>query len=199
MRLVLSALQSAGISRTSVRLWAAHYTGESHLCTPDDCGYALSASVDATQWTDHALGLKLDESVCSDSFFGPPPPPPDPNHYDCYSRGPFPFRSAEGKLGLLDERAIQDKSSARSTGLSTTADGDGRCSSRAPEGSVWRDDPPLMRPAGTAQRRSAVPADVRLAAKAATLGIMAQAASTGTHPPSSCGPHPRTEALDCPR
>jgi hypothetical protein len=106
---VLAALESAGISATTVRTWTAHYTGYAHLCSADRCGYGLRTSADATQWTDHALNLSLDESMCNDGFFGPPPPPPDPNHYDWYAVGPFPFRDASGKVMQLDERAIVEE------------------------------------------------------------------------------------------
>jgi hypothetical protein len=105
MQIVLSCLESAGITRDSVRLWSAHYTGVPHLCSGGGCGYGLGAGVNATQWTDRSLNLNLDESLCDDSFFGPPPPPPDPYHYDRYPEGPFPFRDAEGKLLRLNERA----------------------------------------------------------------------------------------------
>jgi hypothetical protein len=103
---VVAALESDGIQRSEVRLWTAHYSGYSHLCGAENCGYGLRASADATQWTDRALGRNLDESLCSDSFFGPPPPPPDPHHYDWYPVGPFPFREPNGKLLQLDERAV---------------------------------------------------------------------------------------------
>lgn len=102
---VVGALESAGIPRSSVRLWTAHYTGYPHVCTPQSCGYGLPDESDATQWTDHSLGRNLDESLCSDSFFGSPPPPADPNHYDWYPVGPFPFRQDNGRVLELSERA----------------------------------------------------------------------------------------------
>lgn len=103
---VVGALESDGIPASEVRLWTAHYTGYSHLCSPQNCGYGLRVSSDATQWTDRALDRNLDESLCSDSFFGSPPPPPDPHHYDWYPVGPFPFRQPNGTLLHLDERAV---------------------------------------------------------------------------------------------
>jgi hypothetical protein len=66
-------------------------------------------SSNATQWTDRALNSNLDESLCDEAFFGPPPPPPDPNHYEWYAVGPFPFRDASGKVLQLNERAIVEE------------------------------------------------------------------------------------------
>lgn len=65
---LLETLARAGIPRSNVRLWTAHYTGKAHLCSPA-CGFGLKASADATQWTDHALGRNLDESLCNGQFF----------------------------------------------------------------------------------------------------------------------------------
>lgn len=56
---VVDAMKSAGIHRTSYRVWAAHYTFVPHV----------EPGTDATQWTDKALGRNLDESLCLDSFF----------------------------------------------------------------------------------------------------------------------------------
>jgi hypothetical protein len=103
---VVAALESDRIQPSTVRLWTAHYTGYAHICSRQNCGYGLRVSSDATQWTDRALDRNLDESLCSDSFLGPPPPPADPNHYNWYAVGPFPFRGSSGKVVLLDERAI---------------------------------------------------------------------------------------------
>lgn len=109
MGAVLAALESDGIQRDAVRLWTAHYTGYPHVCSPQNCGYGLRVSSDATQWTDHALNGNLDESLCDDAFFGPPPPPPDPNHYEWYAVGPFPFRNASGEVVKLNERATVEE------------------------------------------------------------------------------------------
>lgn len=64
---VISELQAAGISRNEVRVWTAHYTNN-HLCGPGTCK-EMSASADATQWTNNALGKSLDQSVLTKGFF----------------------------------------------------------------------------------------------------------------------------------
>jgi hypothetical protein len=102
---LLNLLHSNGIEQSAVRVWTAHYTEVPHLCTPA-CGFGLASAVDATQWTDRALGESLNESLCSDAFFGPPPPPRDPYQYDRYPVGPFPYRDSEGVIVKLDERAV---------------------------------------------------------------------------------------------
>lgn len=66
---LLSILARAGIPRTQVRVWTAHYSFKPHLCSAK-CGYGFTGTADATQWTDKALGGRnLDESLCSGSFF----------------------------------------------------------------------------------------------------------------------------------
>ena len=69
MPAVHAALQSAGIPRTAVRLWVADYI------------FVRPASLDgydAWQWTDHALGRNLDESLCADDFFDTVPAHAEP-------------------------------------------------------------------------------------------------------------------------
>ena len=97
MAAVLAALARAGIDRSQVRLWTAHYTGHAHLCTAR-CGFGFRWTADATQWTDRALGRNLDESVCIDSFFGPPPPPSDPQHYASYPHGSVPVAQSGDRI-----------------------------------------------------------------------------------------------------
>lgn len=46
---VMSSLQAAGLTRSDVRLWTAHYTGQPHLCS-SACNAAVSGQADATQW-----------------------------------------------------------------------------------------------------------------------------------------------------
>ena len=78
MAAVLAAIQAAGIGRAAVRLWSAHYGAGEHICGPSSCG-ATSIGMDATQWTDQALGLDLDQSLLLPDFFGTAPAPvPDP-------------------------------------------------------------------------------------------------------------------------
>ena len=68
VRAVLSALSAAGIRRSQIRLWTAHYTGKAHVCSPS-CGFGMTTRADATQFTDRALGRNLDESYCTRSFW----------------------------------------------------------------------------------------------------------------------------------
>ena len=52
---VVWTIEAAGIPRSAVRLWAAHYGAGCHICGRDTC--ALTASTcDGTQWTSTALG-----------------------------------------------------------------------------------------------------------------------------------------------
>lgn len=71
---VLSVLASAGITRSLVRCWSAHYT-EEHICGPATCRYPGVPACDGTQWTNHALGRDLDQSLLLDDFFATPEPP----------------------------------------------------------------------------------------------------------------------------
>ena len=64
---VLQALDNAGIKRSEIRLWTAHYTHEPHRCGPG-CGMAMPTKADATQFTDHSGGRSLDESLCAPGF-----------------------------------------------------------------------------------------------------------------------------------
>lgn len=66
--LLLRALGRAGITRSQVRLWTAHYTFKAHRCSAV-CGFGFASRADATQYTDHALGRNLDASLCSPTFF----------------------------------------------------------------------------------------------------------------------------------
>ncbi len=109
MPTIVSLLEARGIPTSAVRFWTAHYNGVPHFCRGELCGYGLQIQADATQWTDRALGVTLDESVCADTFFGSPLPPPDPNHYDRYPVGPFPFREPSGAIVELNERATVEE------------------------------------------------------------------------------------------
>jgi hypothetical protein len=63
------ALEAAGIDRSRVRIWSAHYGRGRHLCGPHTCGEVRSTNVDATQYDDRALNRNLDASVLRRSFF----------------------------------------------------------------------------------------------------------------------------------
>lgn len=71
---VVPVILAAGIARTSVRLWSAHYTLEPHICGPASCR-EMSIEADGTQWTDRAMGRALDESLLAADFFATTPPP----------------------------------------------------------------------------------------------------------------------------
>ena len=72
---VLPALSAAGIARSSVRLWTAHYGLGEHICGPSSCGQ-LSIDADGCQWTETAMGRDLDQSLLLPDFFGTPKPSP---------------------------------------------------------------------------------------------------------------------------
>lgn len=69
---ILPTLNGAGIARSAVRLWTAHYQVGEHICGPRSCG-ALSINADGTQWTPNAIvngvALDLDQSLLLDDFF----------------------------------------------------------------------------------------------------------------------------------
>lgn len=67
-RTVLAELERHGIRRGDIRLWTAHYTHIPHRCT-SACGFGMSGTADATQWTDKSRGRSLDESLCGPRFF----------------------------------------------------------------------------------------------------------------------------------
>jgi len=69
---IVTAMSHAGYARDRYLIWSAHYTFHEHICSPNVCGYPPA---DATQWTDKALGKNLDQSLCSDAFFGTAPVP----------------------------------------------------------------------------------------------------------------------------
>jgi peptidoglycan hydrolase-like protein with peptidoglycan-binding domain len=66
---LISTLDRAGIARGSVRLWSAHYGNGEHICGPKTCNLTKTL-MDGTQWTDHARGISLDQSLLHDDFFG---------------------------------------------------------------------------------------------------------------------------------
>lgn len=96
---LLRILAAAGIRRSEIRLWTAHYTGREHLCS-SACGFGFTGQADATQWTDRALGRNLDQSLCADTFFGPPPVN---FHYERFPLGPFPL----GRRKINERGSVQ--------------------------------------------------------------------------------------------
>jgi Putative peptidoglycan binding domain len=91
---VSQSLKSAGVSRSQVRLWTAHYNGQPHLCS-SACGFGLEQAVDATQWASpQAAGTvpsmygrrNIDVSLTANDFWGPAPPVP------AHTPPPFPGR-----------------------------------------------------------------------------------------------------------
>lgn len=66
---LVAALEAAGLHRSQVRIWSAHYGRGRHLCGPATCGEVRSTSADATQYDDRALGRNLDVSVLRRDFF----------------------------------------------------------------------------------------------------------------------------------
>jgi len=71
---VLPAMKTAGIDRSAVRVWTAHYAGK-HVCGPSSCG-EMAVDADGTQWCDNAYGRPLDQSLLAADFFGDPPGAP---------------------------------------------------------------------------------------------------------------------------
>ena len=74
---IVPVIRATAMVREQVRLWSAHYTYEAHICGPGSCGL-MSIDADATQWTDRAMGLELDQSLLRPDFFdGVPAPQPE--------------------------------------------------------------------------------------------------------------------------
>jgi Putative peptidoglycan binding domain len=81
---IMRSLRAAGIQRSQVRMWTAHYTGRRHLCS-SACGFGITGTADATQWGSPQArgtlprpfaGRNVDVSMTANDFFGPPKPPP---------------------------------------------------------------------------------------------------------------------------
>lgn len=72
MNTVIQELNSAGIQRSSYKVWTAH-TGEGeHLCGPHSCGVLSNTTAEATQWNQEVPynGSKYDQSVLEKGFLG---------------------------------------------------------------------------------------------------------------------------------
>lgn len=86
MQPMLDAIYASGVPREKILIMCAHVTERPHICGPE-CGFGLTETVDATQWTFTALGRSLDESLCTPAFFDrslvppKPPAPVDPHGY----------------------------------------------------------------------------------------------------------------------
>jgi hypothetical protein len=46
---VMGSLRAAGLKKSDVRIWTAHYNGVAHLCSAD-CGFGVDDHAHATQW-----------------------------------------------------------------------------------------------------------------------------------------------------
>ena len=99
---VWANLQAAGIARTGVRLWSAHYGAGEHICGGGTCGYKngdghMVPPCDGTQWDD---GAKYDTSILLDSFFeeatmyDTPPAPPGKWPHGAVLTGQWPDGAA---------------------------------------------------------------------------------------------------------
>lgn len=71
---LVATMTAAGIARDRYYVWSAHYNGIPHIC--GGCGYPTA---DGTQWTDHALGRSLDQSLMEGYVFGAGPVQQHPN------------------------------------------------------------------------------------------------------------------------
>jgi hypothetical protein len=69
---VVASLKAGGVDRNQVRLWAAHYEAGTHICGPTTC-HQTSWPCDGTQWTEHAGGRNLDQSILLANFFSGAP------------------------------------------------------------------------------------------------------------------------------
>lgn len=69
MPAVIAALKKAGIPRTAVVLWTAHYTYSAHLCT-SKCWHEFQTTADLTQYSDKAMNRNLDASLVGAGVFG---------------------------------------------------------------------------------------------------------------------------------
>lgn len=65
---LLAACSAARLDLNGLRFWSAHYGDGPHICGPATCRL-VSRPMDATQWTDTALGRNLDESLLANGFF----------------------------------------------------------------------------------------------------------------------------------
>lgn len=69
MNVVVESILAAGIDRSRLRLWSAHYGAGQHICGPGTCRL-IRIGMDGTQWTDHFQGRNADASLLLPDFFG---------------------------------------------------------------------------------------------------------------------------------
>lgn len=100
-------LAGNGLPRSTYRLFAAHWTGEPHICSSQDIPSGFAWQADATQHTGNVGGILYgyDLSLCADDFFAPtvaptpitpapkppkptPTPEEDPMEYMVEAAGP---------------------------------------------------------------------------------------------------------------
>lgn len=97
---IVGLFNTAGIPRTSYRLWSAHYGLGSHICGPTTCK-ATEFACDATQFTDTAEGKSLDESVALSTFFtAVTPQPPVANQTLSLGDTGLGVKALQGRLNL---------------------------------------------------------------------------------------------------
>ena len=82
---IAASLKAAGVSRSDIRIWSAHYTGREHLCT-SACQGTFTGTADATQWGSPKpkntlppayASRNVDISKTSPNFWVRPPVAPD--------------------------------------------------------------------------------------------------------------------------
>lgn len=79
---VVASIAAAGFKRSDVMLHSAHWTFVPHICSGIVTSEWGTISMDSTQYTDRALNLSLDASLCAPHCLGPfgtsPKPKPQP-------------------------------------------------------------------------------------------------------------------------
>lgn len=83
---LVATMTANGFTRSSYRIWSAHYTGTAHICGPATCAYTNTRGVitacDGTQWADKDAGHNIDQSLLSPDFFGGIVSANGPQHWD---------------------------------------------------------------------------------------------------------------------
>ncbi len=92
---VMASLAAAGLKKSDVRIWTAHYNGVAHLCSAK-CGFGVTGRAHATQWgsadahgtlPDPYNGRVIDVSKTSKAFF----PTPNPESVEKEEGSPTPI------------------------------------------------------------------------------------------------------------